>query len=288
MPIEYLSPLIIIAAAAIIVALERKLPYTPGQTLLREGFWNDLILYSIVQSYVLGFIIGYIIRAIDSSTNLSRLHLISHWPIWGQVILFWITHDFYIYWFHRLQHRSRHLWRVHEAHHSTKDVDWLSGSRSHSLEILINQTIEFAPIVLLGAAPEVALIKGMISAIWGMYIHSNIDVHSGRLQYFINGPEMHRWHHSDVVTDGRYNYATKIALWDWLFGTAKLPSLTKPQHYGVKEISWPSNYLVQHIFAFRPFSPSEKGPKKYVDLPHWRFGDIRKLGPDNEQRGFDT
>jgi hypothetical protein len=39
------------------------------------------------------------------------------------------------------------------------DVDWLSGARSHALEILINQTIEFAPIVLLGAAPEVALIK---------------------------------------------------------------------------------------------------------------------------------
>ena len=37
------------------------------------------------------------------------------------------------------------LWRMHEAHHATADVDWLSGARSHALEILINQTIEFAP-----------------------------------------------------------------------------------------------------------------------------------------------
>ena len=38
----------------------------------------------------------------------------------------------------------------------------------------------------------------MISAVWGMYIHSNINVNTGRLQKFINGPEMHRWHHRQV------------------------------------------------------------------------------------------
>ena len=50
--------------------------------------------------------------------------------------------------------------------------------------------------MLLGAAPEVALIKGTIDAVWGMYIHSNIDVRAGVLQYVLNGPEMHRWHHA--------------------------------------------------------------------------------------------
>ena len=87
-----------------------------------------------------------------------------------------------------LSTRSRWLWRVHEAHHSGKDVDWLSGSRSHALEILINQTIEYAPIVLLGAHPDVALMKGVLDAAWGMYIHSNIDVRAGWLQYVLNGP----------------------------------------------------------------------------------------------------
>jgi sterol desaturase/sphingolipid hydroxylase (fatty acid hydroxylase superfamily) len=242
----------IVAAAVIIVLLERLYPYNPGQRLLREGFWNDLLMYSIVQSYVLGVMISFLISAVDSSLALSGMNLISHWPVWLQVFLFLVTHDFYIYWFHRLQHRSIRLWRLHEAHHSTRDVDWLSGSRSHSFEILINQSVEYAPILLLGAAPEVALIKGTISAVWGMWIHSNVDVRSGRLQYIINGPEMHRWHHSDKVSDGSFNYATKFAVWDWLFGTAKRPQQCKPDGYGLKEVNYPGTYFRQHLFAFRP------------------------------------
>jgi sterol desaturase/sphingolipid hydroxylase (fatty acid hydroxylase superfamily) len=251
MSLTVLSPILIVVAAAVIVALERIYPYTPGQRFLRKGFWNDLIMYGIVQSYVLGVAISLFIAWLDSSMMLSRHRVLADWPLWSQVLLFVVTHDLYIYWFHRLQHRSIRLWRIHEAHHSTRDVDWLSGSRSHSVEILINQTVEFAPILLLGAAPEVALLKGMISAVWGMWIHSNVDIRSGWLQYIINGPEMHRWHHSDVVSDGSYNYATKLALWDWLFGTAWLPGHTKPSGYGLKEVDFPDGYLAQHLFAFR-------------------------------------
>ena len=63
-----------------------------------------------------------------------------------------------------------------------------------------------------------------------MYIHSNIDVRSGWLQYVINGPEMHRWHHAVEVID--VNFATKFAFWDWIFGTAYLPA-AKPRGYGL-------------------------------------------------------
>jgi len=76
-------------------------------------------------------------------------------------------------------HGNKYLWRLHEAHHSPKKVDWLSGSRSHAFEILINQTVEFLPIVLLGSPPEVAAYKGVISAVWGMYIHANLGINTG-------------------------------------------------------------------------------------------------------------
>lgn len=234
--------------------MERKFPYTKNQKFFREGFFDDFVLYTLVQSYLLGIIISFIIEFIDHNTRLSRLHLISAWPIWLQFLFFLVTHDFYIYWFHRFQHHSKIFWRIHEAHHSNKDIDWLAGSRSHPLEILINQTIEFAPIVLLGAAPEVAVFKGFVDAAWGMYIHSNIDVHSGPLQYFINGPEMHRWHHADKDNEAyNKNFSTKLAVWDWLFGTSYFPSGKKPAFYGLSYLKFPANYLKQIIFAFRKF-----------------------------------
>lgn len=276
MSLQIWSLIIISFAAVIMVVLEKYYPYTKGQKIFREGFFNDIVMYSIFQSYVLGLIIFGFLNYIKFNTDLYQYSLIGSWPVWVQVLFFLVTHDFYIYWFHRWQHHNRILWRTHEAHHSPKTIDWLSGARSHSFEILINQTVEFAPIILLGAAPEVAIYKGMISAIWGMFIHSNIDVRLGKLQYFINGPEMHRWHHSD---DGgkeyQNNFSTKLAVWDWIFGTAFLPdpNVRKPKRYGLSdtpdyplsvEVSEKNNfvkvlyfdivsYVRQHVFAFRKF-----------------------------------
>ncbi|MBS1553102.1 MAG: sterol desaturase family protein [Bacteroidetes bacterium] len=276
MSLQILSLIIISAAAVLMIVLEKYYPYTKGQKIFREGFFNDIVMYSIFQSYVLGLIIFGFLNWIKYNTELYQYSLIGSWPVWVQVLFFLVTHDFYIYWFHRWQHHNKILWRTHEAHHSPKTIDWLSGARSHSLEILINQTVEFAPIILLGAAPEVAIYKGMISAIWGMFIHSNIDVRLGKLQYFINGPEMHRWHHSD---DGgkeyQNNFSTKLAVWDWLFGTAFFPDpeIRKPQRFGLSdtpdyplsEKEFPHKnyfivvladikaYIKQHFFAFRKF-----------------------------------
>jgi sterol desaturase/sphingolipid hydroxylase (fatty acid hydroxylase superfamily) len=249
-----LSPALIVAAALVLIGLERLFPYEPRQRLLRTGFFTDLIAYGLVQSYCLGFVISGIIGLVDRHTGLSHLGLLSHWPVLVQLAFFFVTHDLYIYWFHRLQHWSNLLWRTHEAHHSVDDVDWLSGTRSHALEIVINQTVEFLPIVLLGAAPEVAFMKATLDAVWGMYIHSNINVRAGLLQRVLNGPEMHRWHHATELEAPGKNFATKLALWDWIFGTAYLPP-HKPARYGLPDEGYPKRglaaYFLQHAHSLR-------------------------------------
>ena len=249
---ESASMIIIVSTAVLFILIERIFPYNKGQAVLREGFFDDLALYTIAQSYILSIVIfSYIIYFIDSSTGISRLKLFTNVPIWAQLVFFTVTHDFYIYWMHRWQHNNKWLWRIHEAHHSPTEVDWLSGSRSHALEILINQTVEFAPIILLGSPPEIVAYKGVISAVWGMYIHSNLNIHTGILQHFINGPEMHRWHHTTGKGRNR-NFATKLAIWDWIFGTAYFPENQKAETYGLIS-TFPAHYIPQFFYAFRRF-----------------------------------
>jgi sterol desaturase/sphingolipid hydroxylase (fatty acid hydroxylase superfamily) len=239
-----LSPIIIVAGALVLIALERRFPYRPGQRLLRAGLWTDLLLYAFAQSYVLGLLIDHGARA------LPRLGWVTAWPPALQLAFFIVLHDLYIYGFHRLQHRVPLLWRIHEAHHSGRDVDWLSGARSHPLEILINQTIEFVPMSVLGAAPGVIAAKLALDVVWGMYIHSNVDARRTILSYVLNGPELHRWHHATDVID--VNFATKLALWDWLLGTSYHPAGRKPEGYGlVGAEMFPAGYLGQLTFAFR-------------------------------------
>jgi sterol desaturase/sphingolipid hydroxylase (fatty acid hydroxylase superfamily) len=270
------SPVVIVGWGAFMVLLERVFPYDRGQRSLRVGLFTDFFWYTLVQSYFLGLVIAWIIRQIDAHTGVARLGLVGGWPVLAQLAFFWVTHDLYIYWFHRLQHRSQWLWRTHEAHHSVRDVDFLAGSRSHPLEILINQTIEYAPIVLLGAHPDVALMKGVLDATWGMWIHSNVGVRTGVLQYVINGPEMHRWHHSLHYTGTGFNFGTKLAVWDWMFGTAYLPYRREtavarrselgdtPRAYGLDapfpeesgKMSLLTTYWKQIAYAFRSFEPA--------------------------------
>jgi sterol desaturase/sphingolipid hydroxylase (fatty acid hydroxylase superfamily) len=255
-----LSVVLIITAAVALILGERARPYERRQRFFRPGLLTDLLGYTLAQSHVLSLVIGAIILALQARLSFLQEGPVSAWPPWLQLLVFFVVHDFYIYWFHRWQHISDTLWRIHEAHHSVKDVDWLSGARSHSLEILINQTIEFAPMVLLGASPEVITAKLVLDAVWGMYIHSNLDVHTGKLQYVLNGPEMHRWHHARDVAPPGVNFGTKLAIWDWMFGTAYLPK-TKPEAYGLPEADgypqegWAA-YFTQHVRAFRRRQPS--------------------------------
>lgn len=256
MTLAVLTPTIIVAWALVLAWLERRFPYLPGFPILRPDFWTDLLLYTFLQSWVLGHVIAALIRSLDAATGLSARHLVRGWPIAAQLAFFLVLHDVWQYWFHRLQHRNRWLWRIHEAAHAPLHVDWLSGSRSHALEILIAQTCEFAPLVLLGASPEIPLLKGLIDAVWGMFNHSNVNVRMGRLLWVLNGPELHRFHHDLETPRGGVNLSTKLSLWDWLWGTRFFPPDRKPLRYGLQRSdAFPhGRYFAQLAYAFRPWS----------------------------------
>ncbi|MBK9256046.1 MAG: sterol desaturase family protein [Saprospiraceae bacterium] len=261
--IEKAGSVILLICVVLFIILERIFPYTKGVKIFRQGFWMDLVWYTFIQSYFLKILIfDFIIIPLKEVFELSDSGYISQWPVWVLLLFFLITHDFYIYWFHRWQHQNKYLWRTHEAHHSARDVDWLAGSRSHALEILINQTIEFLPIFFLLDTKTAAIIvplKALLDAIWGMWIHANINVKTGKLQYIINGPEMHQWHHANHKEVFYANYSTKFAFWDWIFGTAFLPGMkpiewkiTKPLSFGLP-YNYPLGYFSQTIYALFRF-----------------------------------
>jgi len=255
--------IIIPAWAILMIVLERFFPYTPKVKLFRRGFWLDLVWYTILQSKVLEKVIfTLILFGTKNYLGLQDFGPMSGMNFWLCLFIFFITHDFYMYWMHRFQHNNKYLWRTHEAHHSVREVDFLAGSRSHFSEILINQTIEFAPIIFL-LNTETALFmipaKALLDAIWGMWIHANINVNTGKLQYLINGPEMHQWHHANHHEVFYKNYSTKIAAWDWIFGTGFLPSLQplkfyfpKPQMFGLP-YAYPNGFWDQLVYAFKRF-----------------------------------
>jgi len=257
----------------LIIAWERVSPYRKGLSFFREGFWIDLFWYTLIQSYFLKILIfDYLIAPVQHHFSWSAIQFVKDWPVAVQVLFFLVTHDLYIYLFHRFQHSNKVFWRIHEAHHSGKEVDFLSGSRSHIVEILINQTIEFAPIILLGADPAVIPIKAMLDAMFGMFIHANVKVKLGKLKYLINSPELHLWHHANYQEVFHANFSTKFAVWDHLFGTAYDPGHApgnQRENWGLG-YEFPKDYFLQHAFSVKRFDENNllkyKWFKRYYNL----------------------
>jgi len=250
------TTLILFCWVIFIVTWERIDPYRKGLPFFREGFWVDFVWYTLIQSYFLKILIfNYIIPVIQNGIHWHGFAFFQSWSIAEQVLFFVVTHDLYIYLFHRLQHASKLLWRTHEAHHSGKEVDFLAGSRSHAVEIIINQTIEFAPIVILGAHPEVIPIKALLDAMFGMFIHANVNVKFGKLKYFLNTPELHLWHHANYREVFHANFSTKFSVWDYLFGTVYDPGEKPGNHrdnWGLY-YDYPKDYFLQHAFSVKRF-----------------------------------
>jgi sterol desaturase/sphingolipid hydroxylase (fatty acid hydroxylase superfamily) len=250
------TTLILFCWVIFIILWERIDPYRKGMPFFREGFWVDFVWYTLIQSYFLKILIfNYIIPVIQNGIHWHGFAFFRSWSITEQVLFFLVTHDLYIYLFHRFQHANKVMWRTHEAHHSVKHVDFLAGSRSHAVEIIINQTVEFAPIVILGAHPEVIPIKALLDAMFGMFIHANVNVKFGKLKYFLNSPELHLWHHANYREVFHANFATKFSVWDYLFGTVYDPG-KKPgdlrDNWGLY-YDYPRDYFLQHAFSVKRF-----------------------------------
>ena len=54
------------------------------------------------------------------------------------------------------------------------------------------------------------------------------------------------------------NFATKLAFWDWIFGTAHRPP-EKPAGYGLVDADYPTGFFAQTLQAFRSTAtPAER------------------------------
>jgi sterol desaturase/sphingolipid hydroxylase (fatty acid hydroxylase superfamily) len=61
---------------------------------------------------------------------------------------------------------------------------------------------------------------------------------------------MHIWHHAADDPDAiNKNFGIVLSLWDWIFGTAYMPSNRVPSRLGFADIAeYPSGFLLQYIF----------------------------------------
>ncbi len=133
-----------------------------------------------------------------------------------------IVVDWMIYYQHRLLHYVPLLWKIHRMHHADLEVDVTTGTRFHTLEILIMHFIKTLVVLLLGAPAAGILMYELILNASNLFNHSNTRLpalleKSIRLVFVT--PEMHRIHHSTLPVETNSDFGFIFSFWDRLFLT---------------------------------------------------------------------
>ena len=142
--------------------------------------------------------------------------------------------DFVVYWTHRFYHEIPVLWKFHAIHHSTEDLDWVSGFRGHPFDGTLIAPA-FAFLIAAGFSPELTGIFAVAQVLLGLFLHANVRWRLRPLHRLVITPEFHHWHHSNEEEAIWTNYSTFLPIWDIIFGTYRMPKNKRPQVYGVDE-----------------------------------------------------
>jgi sterol desaturase/sphingolipid hydroxylase (fatty acid hydroxylase superfamily) len=256
--------------------LERCWPRAPGQRVLRPE-WDQDLFWLLFNSYFVSWMLAVAGVHLAGWVNTSFLHLgwfqpdtlrlLAAWPGLAQFVVCFVVKDFIEYQVHRMLHAVPWLWRFHQLHHSSEQLDWLAAFRGHWVEIVIHKLVAYVPLVILGVDDRVIFAVVALQTLLHELTHANLPWSWGPLGYVFNSPRLHAWHH-DVALHGRHgqNFSISLSLWDWLFGTAYLPAdRVAPARLGFDTLETYPQGIWARLWA--PLRPSRADPKKPPAAP---------------------
>ena len=239
--------------AGFFFVVERLFPREPSQGIFRQGFATDVIYVPVhyLMRVVISFLVADLLTELGKQAMPGAVSVLSGRPIWLQALVLILVLDFFFYVMHRLKHRWVWWWRLHETHHSSEQMDFLSSVRFHPFEKLLDRVVFLLPLTVLGADEPALLIWSGVDVFFGMLNHSNTRIRLGPLHAIFSGPEMHLWHHVKDPVRGDCNFGNNLSIFDWMFGTARLYD-EEPRNFGVEARDYPHGNIVrQFTYAFR-------------------------------------
>lgn len=160
------------------------------------------------------------------------------WPFVLQFIAFLFVDDMTQYWWHRLSHSNRMMWKLHRPHHVVQEMGVLVTYRNAILYYALMPGIWFsAMLIYLGMGYTYLfylplkltfILLAHSETKWDRFLYKYKILHpiAWIVERTITTPATHFAHHGLTAEDGisnpNGNYGNFLFLWDMLFGTAKI------------------------------------------------------------------
>jgi len=249
--------------AIIFIPIEMVMPRNLEQSRFHEEWKTDLVYFVISHLFIQFF--GVITQK-PATVFFGWMGLagIQGWvqalPFVVELLFAFFITDLFQYAVHRFFHSHNYFWRFHSVHHSTKNMDWLAGSRIHFVDIFVTRSLTFIPLYVFGFSVITFNTYIIFMAIHAVLIHANTRINFGFLKYLFVTPQYHHWHHCQDARFYGKNFATIFPFIDKIFGTYYLPGNEWPKATGLDEANFPKGYLKQLFYPFKK-SPFENNPE---------------------------
>jgi lathosterol oxidase len=245
------------------VPLERAFARVREQRIFRKGWRTDLAHFGVSHLLVQVTVFLTMLPAtlfFRWAVNDRFQAAVAAQPVWLQFLEALVAADLFAYVAHRLFHEIPALWRFHQIHHSSEQLDWLASSRLHVVDVVVTRAFGFLPLYVIGFSPAALAAYLAWASFQGIWIHSNLRFHFGPLRHLIATPQFHHWHHSATVYNR--NFAVHLPIIDRLFGTHYLPGDRWPEQYGIEGNPVPDGYLAQLLHPVKPARPGGADPTR--------------------------
>lgn len=256
---NYFWGLMIISIA--VWGLEMAFPWRKNQSFFRKDFWLDGF-YMYFNFFIFSIVIAGVYKILelgfsDLGIGENSLAVVdtSQWPVWLQLLVFFIVLDFVQWFTHVLLHRYDFLWKFHKVHHSVIEMGFSAHLRYHWMENVFYKPLKTLGVMVLGGfEPEQAYMVHFFAITIGHLNHCNVNITWGPLKYILNSSTMHIWHHAYHLPKGRehgMNFGISLSIWDYIFKTAEIPSDGRDIELGFPGVEkFPENFAGQLVYGF--------------------------------------
>ncbi|PWL24489.1 MAG: hypothetical protein DCO96_13490 [Fluviicola sp. XM-24bin1] len=255
----------LILISVLIWVLEIVVPWRKKQAIFRRDFWLDSF-YMFFNFFLFRVFLFAALVNVTYALFVSFLELFGyqggamidlsglHWGV--QLVLFFLIADLTQWAVHVVLHRVPFLWQFHKVHHSVKEMGFAAHLRYHFMENLFYQPAKFVALSLLfGFELQYAFYIYYLATLIGHLNHANLNLDYGPLRYLLNNPKMHIWHHAKEMPEKHpfgMNFGISLSIWDYLFGTAYVPSSGRDIELGFeKDESYPQGFWGQLVEPFK-------------------------------------
>jgi sterol desaturase/sphingolipid hydroxylase (fatty acid hydroxylase superfamily) len=184
-----------------------------------DFFYALLEMLHLVQFTIIVPLAVFMTQALQHWAPWLEIRALAELPWWSQLFLQFLVIDFWVYWWHRVQHHSEVAWQFHKTHHSQTNLNAMTTFRQTIVDRIVTLSVLVVPGVMMKVDAVMPALIVTLLLIQQLIVHNDSGWSWGWLDRIFVSPAFHEVHHSKGPSHLNRNFGGVLSVWDHVFRT---------------------------------------------------------------------